>query len=337
MTPEFPYVQLPGTRRGFLRKASLWEGIDHILSVSGSRFADEYRRFYYRDIQALIVEKRPRAGSFGWWITLGVLLAFAIPAALIDHEWLAEVALGALLLIVAIRLESSLRRSCRCSIQTAVSREPLPSIIRRRDAERLISRLQTRIVAEQGELPAEIVVPEDAVAALVMPPDPALPAASQILEEAAKRDLRERVVRGVNYAVVAMFVLLLNSVFTFWVSSGANLFLPWTSRLGYLLIAAGLIPIFLALQNLTRLRDVKGLRILLIGMCFFSGLRVVMSWVSTPMRMGVARAWGQQVLPLFNRYYVNINGGLQLAVAAAGIILIFAKWDTYRRGEVSSD
>ncbi len=74
MTPDFQYVQLPGAYRGFFRKASLWEGIDHVLSVSGTRFSDEYRRFYYRDIQALIVEKRPRAGSWGWWTVLSVAL-----------------------------------------------------------------------------------------------------------------------------------------------------------------------------------------------------------------------------------------------------------------------
>ena len=33
----------------------------------------------------------------------------------------------------------------------------------------------------------------------------------------------------------------------------------------------------------------------------------------------------------------DTTGALELALAAVGLILIFAKWETYRRGEVSSN
>jgi hypothetical protein len=156
MTTDFPYVKLPGSYHGFFRKASLWEGVDHILLVSGSRFSEEYRRFYYRDIQALLVEKRPRAGSPGWWIILSILLIIAIISTGQNDPPYSWVGLAVLSLILLVRLDLTFRRSCRCSIQTAVSREVLPSLIRRRDAENAMSRLRTRIIAEQGELPDEI-------------------------------------------------------------------------------------------------------------------------------------------------------------------------------------
>src|SRR5437016_13358775 len=50
---NFPYRRLPGKQRGWIRKSSLWEGEDHLLLVRGTRFAEDYRRFYYRDIQAI--------------------------------------------------------------------------------------------------------------------------------------------------------------------------------------------------------------------------------------------------------------------------------------------
>ena len=177
MTPEFPYVQLPGSYRGFFRKASLWEGADHILCVKGTRFNEEYRRFYYRDIQAFIIEKRARAGSVGWWIVLLVLLFVSMIAAAKNdppHSW---VALVVLLPLLAVRLEITVRRSCRCSIQTAVSREPLPSLMRRTSAEAVITRLQSRISAEQGDLPDEIPPLEEDVVAALRPANPDAPPA----------------------------------------------------------------------------------------------------------------------------------------------------------------
>ena len=257
MTPEFPYVQLPGAYRGFFRKASLWEGVDHVLSVSGSRFHEEYRRFYYRDVQAFVVERTARAGSLGWWSVLLILLIIAIIATVENDPRYSWVALVVLSLLVIIRLEITFRRSCRCSIQTAVSRELLPSLMRRAATEAVIARLQTRIAAEQGELPGDIPASEDDVTAAILPPDPANPAPSQVLEEAATRERRQLATRSVNFAILALFVLLFNSVFTFWASWAVL----HTSPLDYLFLAAGLVAIFLSMQDLARpLQPLKGLR-----------------------------------------------------------------------------
>jgi hypothetical protein len=336
MTPEFPYVQLTGAYKGFFRKASLWEGIDHILSVSGSRFNEEYRRFYFRDIQAIIIEKRPRAGSLGWWTILFILLIVAALVTLGNTQPYSWVAVVLLSLLIVIRLEISFRRSCRCSIQTAVSREPLPSLIRRKDAQRTVSRLHVLVASEQGELPADIPASEDEVEAVIIPPDSDAPPRSQVLQEAAIRFDRESATRGVNFAVVALFILLANSIFTFWVSSGlGGVFSTWTIRVGYWLIVLGAVPIFFALQNLERLPAVKSLRVFLISVLAVNSLRLAVGWT-----MGVfwvALASRRSNFLLFQRYYSNVNGGLQLLLAAGGLILIFVKWETYRRGNVSSN
>src|SRR5262249_39467939 len=54
------YKKLPGHRRGFIRGASLWLGPDHVLAVNSLRFREEYKRYYFRDIQALVVARSPR-------------------------------------------------------------------------------------------------------------------------------------------------------------------------------------------------------------------------------------------------------------------------------------
>ena len=66
--------RLPARRWGALRRASLWDAGEYLLSVSGTSFSEHYRRFYYRDIQSIVVQKGPRLGSIGgllipWFIT----------------------------------------------------------------------------------------------------------------------------------------------------------------------------------------------------------------------------------------------------------------------------
>ena len=60
--PEKEYIRLARGRRsniaGFSTSggyASLWQGKDHLLSIDSSGYTEEYKRFYYRDIQAIII------------------------------------------------------------------------------------------------------------------------------------------------------------------------------------------------------------------------------------------------------------------------------------------
>src|SRR5580658_7114351 len=74
MTAE--YRKLPGKRRGFLNVSSVWAGPDHLLLVRGSRFREEYKRFYYRDVQAIAVARGPR---FHLSTRSGLLAALIVP------------------------------------------------------------------------------------------------------------------------------------------------------------------------------------------------------------------------------------------------------------------
>ena len=60
--PPFKYRRLPGRGRRkqglvFLAAAhsSLWLGPDHLLSVDRIWMNEEYKRFYFRDVQAITV------------------------------------------------------------------------------------------------------------------------------------------------------------------------------------------------------------------------------------------------------------------------------------------
>jgi hypothetical protein len=338
MTPDFPYVALPGAFRGFFRKASLWEGPDHVLSITGTRFNEEYRRFYYRDIQALILEKTVRTGSYGWWITLLSLLPIAIIFAFSSGQSYSWVPLLLLSLVLIVRTEISFRRSCRCSIQTAVSREPLPSLMRRTAAQAAVARLQMRIAAEQGDLPPEIPPREEDVPNSVLPPDRTRPSAQSLLDAAAIKERRRSCQLGTNWAIAALFVLLINSVFTSWAAAAGRLISPkLDSAVSYSFVLIGLFPIFISLQHFGVIRAVKGLRILLVSLIVFNAVRLLSSaLVPIVLATPVVLRQGSFFRAIFSRYYANTNGALQFAFAAGGLLLIFAKWDTYRRGGESS-
>ena len=112
---EIKYKRLPGTKRGIFHGASLWMGDDHLLAVSGWRFTEDYKRYYYRDIQALVVTRDRRLV-----VTLPELLAVvafgitALIAKLTSIEWLAEGCLALLVLLALYLLIVSLTQSCRC-------------------------------------------------------------------------------------------------------------------------------------------------------------------------------------------------------------------------------
>ena len=147
------YRKLPGRRRGFLFGSSVWLGPDHLLLVKSSRFREEYRRFYFRDIQAIVSAGAPRYHISTRAALIGVLWAGVLTVAVASgREALAWIAgfLGILLACVWIYLSGA--RSCRCRIYTAVSSEELPSLYRDWTARRFVEVVEPFVTAAQGSL-----------------------------------------------------------------------------------------------------------------------------------------------------------------------------------------
>jgi hypothetical protein len=144
------YRKLPGRRRGFIFSASLWTGADHILSVRSARFQERYKRFYFRDIQAIVVTKVPRFVVSTWVVAAaallltGVLSVRALLPALTGWLWLLPAAL------LGVWIYISAAQGCTCRLYTAVSREDLPSIYRMWTARKALAELEQRIAQVQG-------------------------------------------------------------------------------------------------------------------------------------------------------------------------------------------
>jgi len=155
---EREYVRLTHTRSRSVfgivstARSNLWLGIDHVLCIETTGYTETYKRFYYRDIQALIIRK-----TESWKILaaiLGLVAALFGLIALFGGDpivaWIFG-SLGGLFLLGAI-IDLAAGPSCACYLRTAVQVEEVPSLIRVRRARKALERLRPLLAEAQGRL-----------------------------------------------------------------------------------------------------------------------------------------------------------------------------------------
>jgi hypothetical protein len=153
------YQRLPGVgARGFHR-IRLWQGPDHLLFVASSALGERYKRFYFADIQAIVIRKT--AGWLGWAIFLLAIMAFCGLAAVGISDRTGSIAMfsvtGVLLIILAVH--ALLGPTCRCIIRTAVQTEELPSLKRVRNADKVLARIRPLFESAQRQEVSETQTP----------------------------------------------------------------------------------------------------------------------------------------------------------------------------------
>jgi hypothetical protein len=160
---EQEYLRLPGRRYSSLSftRHSLWLGKDHLLHVINRGYSEEYKRFDYRDIQALIIRDTRTGTVLG--IVLGAfaginlfLLALGRFVWSWDRVALIPLAISSAFWVLCFLLELVAGPTCSCHLRTAVQFEPLPSLFRLRRAHRAIDLLRNRIENVQGVLAAQV-------------------------------------------------------------------------------------------------------------------------------------------------------------------------------------
>jgi hypothetical protein len=155
------YQRLPGRRRSLTGGCTLWLGPDHLLRVDSHSYVENYKRFYYRDIQSIVLlpTSRRRSLLIGW-AALGAPLAML--ALVLGGAW--GIFLGCLAGLAAVVVAITWLRgpTCECRLQTAVQTEVLGSLSRVRTASKALKRLQARVESVQGKLGPEFFPPETA-------------------------------------------------------------------------------------------------------------------------------------------------------------------------------
>jgi hypothetical protein len=175
------YRRLTAKRRAFLAYTQLFVGPDHLLLVRSNRFEERYQRFFFKDIQALVVTGVP---SRTWLqASLGVLAGAITLLALTTIRIAAwRVLAGMVGVIPAVIALIDYFRGERCGmiVKTAASNEPLPPVSRMSTARLVIARLKPAIEQMQrGEWTSEM---RPASGPPVMAPRPLkLPPANRLL------------------------------------------------------------------------------------------------------------------------------------------------------------
>jgi hypothetical protein len=145
------YKRLPGRHWMGLYASSLWLGSDHILAAYGKFFSEEYKRFYFRDIQRITV-RRTNSGMI--WNGIWGGLAF-ISAQFLWAGWLPIPAIFSGFFLLCLLLNWLHGPNCWCHIQTAVQTEKLPTLHHWRTALRTLNIIRPLIEQVQGPLPLE--------------------------------------------------------------------------------------------------------------------------------------------------------------------------------------
>ena len=159
---DFKYKRLTRTsaRAGFAiavrSRTSLWLGPDHLLSVESDNFRENYKRFYFRDIQAILVQKTNRFRT--WNIILGVIIVFPLVFTLAfifsrDVNAITGVIIFGfitLILVLILVLHLISGPTCKAFLRTAVQIEEFPSLCRIKTTRRVLGQIRPLIVAAQG-------------------------------------------------------------------------------------------------------------------------------------------------------------------------------------------
>ncbi len=150
-TTATPYQRLPGKKRRFFGYERLWLGPDHLLLLRSHNYYEDYKRFYFKDIQALLLRKTSEGRIFN--LICGILIGLCLlPTASLDKEialifWVMA-AFFFLLLVINVLFGPT----CACHLKTAVQTEKLAALGRLRKARKVINRLSPLIHAAQAGL-----------------------------------------------------------------------------------------------------------------------------------------------------------------------------------------
>jgi hypothetical protein len=149
------YTKLPGRGLTWGGPSRVWLGGDHVLLVLTRGYSETYRRFFFKDIQGIIV-RRTHVGKIWNAIWASFLVFFALLALLVNDNP-GSIVLGCIAAPfgIALLVNLLLGPTCAFHIRTAVQTERLPAISRVASAQKFMALIQPFVTAAQGELSHE--------------------------------------------------------------------------------------------------------------------------------------------------------------------------------------
>lgn len=167
-------------------RTSLWLGADHLLCVDTNGYTENYKRFFFRDIQAITVQSSKR--RLVWNLVLGFPMALCLVFCHLrtlfqgnpDTQTLILLCLALFVFGIPLLFNNIFGPTCNCQLRTAVQTQELPSLCRVRQTRKALQKLSPLITAVQGQLTAEEISARmresiQPAAPNPAPPDPGIP------------------------------------------------------------------------------------------------------------------------------------------------------------------
>ncbi len=168
------YRRLPGRSLAFTGYHRLYQGPDHLLLASETGFSERYKRFFFRDVQAMVL--RESKAQWVWNAIWGGLLLLCLAvwalalglSSSVEVGWLVFGGIMTALVAAPLAVNVLLGPTCHCYVVTAVQTERLPCLKRLKTAERLLQAIEPLIDSAQGAFSEQ-----DLALLSAPPPDPA--------------------------------------------------------------------------------------------------------------------------------------------------------------------
>lgn len=156
------YRRLSGKKRGFIiGHHTLWRGRDHLLQIYARWGAEDYKRYYFNDIQAIITRKTGVGRIQN--VVIGVLAGlFGIFAATSTSGWVLFNAIIAAMLLLILMINLFKGPTCETHLLTAVQTEKLHSLHRLNTAQAVMNQLKPIIERHQGRIQQETLAQQSA-------------------------------------------------------------------------------------------------------------------------------------------------------------------------------
>jgi hypothetical protein len=153
------YTRLPGRGWTWAGPSRAWLGDDHVLLVRSRTFFEAYRRFFFNDIQGVVV-RRTDIGKL--WNSLWTLFALLFGLLSLAFESVGTIVMLSLAapFFIALIVNIALGPTCTFHIRTAVQTERVPAISRVSAAKKFIARIEPLIASAQGTPPGEELMAE---------------------------------------------------------------------------------------------------------------------------------------------------------------------------------
>jgi hypothetical protein len=138
---------------GLFRRQKIWKGSDHLLAVTETGYTEEFKRYYFSDIQSFtILWSKSYVGWAILWSMIS-LTAFAITVSSSDGVSETIVFTGVFVTLLIIHLLRG--PMCKCWIDTGINHDYLFAMRRVSQARRFWARVEPDLMAVQGEFSLE--------------------------------------------------------------------------------------------------------------------------------------------------------------------------------------